>query len=188
MLKGLLVRNCCVCRTSSPPDALLITARVYYMRPTYCYFCRFGHSFCSHGTILLTCQLSAWQTKFMAKLAAEREATLRLKGENGIMKNKFSRLSKWVKVKVVANTQTPCLCLSFVTDVLAYYLVNWRRSGWGCMLTFRKQILPDVVTEPFIFDSWCYTHLLRMSTAYLLALSSVVPPSTVWYHDIICIM
>lgn len=36
------------------------------------------------------------QTKFMAKLAAEKEATLRLKGENGIMKKKFSRLSKWV--------------------------------------------------------------------------------------------
>ncbi|CAN0466924.1 unnamed protein product [Laminaria digitata] len=33
----------------------------------------------------------------MAKLAAEREATLRLKGENGIMKKKFSRLSKQVE-------------------------------------------------------------------------------------------
>ena len=32
----------------------------------------------------------------MAKLAAEKEATLRLKGENGIMKKKFSRLSKSV--------------------------------------------------------------------------------------------
>ncbi|CAB1110483.1 unnamed protein product [Ectocarpus sp. CCAP 1310/34] len=37
------------------------------------------------------------QTKFMAKLAAEKEATLRLKGENGIMKKKFSRLSKQVE-------------------------------------------------------------------------------------------
>lgn len=33
----------------------------------------------------------------MAKLAAEKEATLRLKGENGIMKKKFSRLSKSVR-------------------------------------------------------------------------------------------
>ncbi|CAM9100917.1 unnamed protein product [Ectocarpus sp. 6 AP-2014] len=37
------------------------------------------------------------KTKFMAKLAAEKEATLRLKGENGIMKKKFSRLSKQVE-------------------------------------------------------------------------------------------
>ncbi|CAM9245094.1 unnamed protein product [Scytosiphon promiscuus] len=37
------------------------------------------------------------KTKFMVKLAAEKEATLRLKGENGIMKKKFSRLSKQVE-------------------------------------------------------------------------------------------
>lgn len=36
------------------------------------------------------------QTKFMAKLSAEREATLRLKGENAIMKKKFLHLSKSV--------------------------------------------------------------------------------------------
>jgi hypothetical protein len=31
---------------------------------------------------------------YVAKLALEREATLRLKGENGIMKKKFSTLNK----------------------------------------------------------------------------------------------
>lgn len=43
------------------------------------------------------------QTKFMAKLAAEKEATLRLKGENGIMKKKFSRLSKSVTCRCNAT-------------------------------------------------------------------------------------
>lgn len=47
------------------------------------------------------------QTKFMAKLAAEKEATLRLKGENGIMKKKFSRLSKSVPRRVVCLPDSP---------------------------------------------------------------------------------
>ncbi|CAM9286271.1 unnamed protein product, partial [Choristocarpus tenellus] len=36
------------------------------------------------------------KVKYLAKLAAEREATLRLKGENGIMKKKFLKLNKQV--------------------------------------------------------------------------------------------
>jgi hypothetical protein len=34
------------------------------------------------------------KSRYVAKLALEREATLRLKGENGIMKKKFSTLNK----------------------------------------------------------------------------------------------
>ncbi len=45
----------------------------------------------------------------MAKLAAEKEATLRLKGENGIMKKKFSRLSKSVPYRYRYGACCTCI-------------------------------------------------------------------------------
>lgn len=60
----------------------------------------------------ITCDYNpTGQTKFMAKLAAEKEATLRLKGENGIMKKKFSRLSKSVPYLMSQCTTNPLHCL-----------------------------------------------------------------------------
>ena len=44
-----------------------------------------------------TCQVEEVKSKYEAKLAAERELTLRLKGENAIMKKKFSALTKDVE-------------------------------------------------------------------------------------------
>lgn len=52
-----------------------------------------GSNDCSHFDIFVPCDHHD-RNRFESQLAAEREATLRYKGENGIMKKKFTVLTK----------------------------------------------------------------------------------------------
>ena len=64
-------------------------------------------------------EIEELKEKYEGRLAAEKEASLRLKGENGIMRKKFNALQKDIEaqkeeIKNLFEQVRPCSCVVFL--------------------------------------------------------------------------